>query len=758
MWRPRPSLLTLLLLSPWGLFSRPAYAQSSGGEPLPRICEKPVISLVKDIAPGCAGNLCASSAPNGMVEMGGVLYFQAIDGEPGSGQGNEGHGNELWSSNSKTGETKLVRDIATSPSHYNANPRELTVVHGTLFFVADQDGNPTLWKTQGDASNTVFVKSLTSDESTMELTALSDTLFFKMKGQGGGTKLWRSDGTGSGTVEVAATENYANPQFLTALGDWVYFQAQGSHGAELWKGNRDGAQMVKDLCNGCDGSPTELTVVNGRLFFLAIDALWGNYKLWWSSGSQDDTRPVEGITGNGSLENLTAAGSSLFFTLTDSNTVLWAAQGPQETTALRSFSQRLSPFTYVNGLLFFMHGSELWKSDGTKRGTQLVKDFALGHQGAVPTISLIAPGAGMAILVASTSEGYELWKSNGTLAGTLPIDKYPYPAGFPSPTTAIVSAGTKLFFAATQSRESGSSTLVGDELFAMDFKKVDCTLPKVECVESMTVEALGPGGAQVQYLPPRSTRDDSLLPVTVGYTPAPGTVFPWQKDAPPHTVKVTAYDGVGNENHCEMKVSVNDSTAPWIQCRPERLHAEATAMEGAPVFFQVSANDAVFLDRVEFSTPSGSFFPVGETEVKATAVDGANNRSECTFWVDVKDRMPPSIECPGPQTVAVQGWDGGRVEFAEASAQDNAGPPEVSYSPGQGSVFPAGETVVTATATDAEGNTASCTFPVTVTGGGSEDEGEGCGCRSGGLAGSVVWLLLVLFPAWTRRRAGRLGV
>ncbi|WP_245767584.1 ELWxxDGT repeat protein [Stigmatella erecta] len=709
---------------------------------------------MKDIATGCAGKQCTSSVPNGMVDMGGVLYFQAFDGEQGV---NGAHGTELWKSNGTPEGTELVRDIATHPSDPNSDPRELTVVHGALFFVITQNGLPALWKTTGQANTTERVKGFTSDEPGMELTARGSTLYFKMKGQGGSTKLWKSDGTEGGTVEVPAANgvDYSNPQFLTALGDWIYFQAQDSHGAELWKSNGtpEGTQMVKDLLPGSgDGAPSDLTVVNGQLFFRAIDPQGGNYKLWWSSGSEDNTKPVGGITGNGPLENLTAAGDSLFFTTTEGSTALWALRELPDAKQLRSFPLPLMHLTHVNGLLFFMYGSELWKSDGTKPGTQLVKDF-----GPTTSISLIAPGPGMAILVANTPQGYALWKSNGEPSGTLLLDEYDYTVGIPSPTTAIVSAGTRLFFVATRLKEGSSDTFVGDELFAVNFKDVDCTRPVIRCVDAMTVEALGPEGARVQYPPLASMSDDSLKPVeVVKYEPPAGTLFPWNETSP-SLVTVTARDGADNEETCQMKVFVRDSTAPWIQCPAATLHAEATAREGAPVFFQVSANDAVFLDRVELSHPSGHVFPLGETRVTATAWDGANQQKACSFGVEVKDRMPPSIQCPGPQTVAVQGEDGGRVEFAEATAQDNAGPPEVRYSPGQDSFFPTGETVVTATATDAEGNTASCTFPVTVTGGDSEGEGEGCGCRSGGLPGSVVWLLLVLFPAWTRRRAGKLG-
>jgi hypothetical protein len=53
------------------------------------------------------------------------------------------------------------------------------------------------------------------------------------------------------------------------------------------------------------------------------------------------------------------------------------------------------------------------------------------------------------------------------------------------------------------------------------------------------------------------------------------------------------------------------------------------------------------------------------------------------------------------------------VSFA-VTATDNCSVPTVINSPPSGSVFPVGTTTVTATATDAAGNTSTCTFKVTV--------------------------------------------
>ena len=98
----------------------------------------------------------------------------------------------------------------------------------------------------------------------------------------------------------------------------------------------------------------------------------------------------------------------------------------------------------------------------------------------------------------------------------------------------------------------------------------------------------------------------------------------------------------------------------------------------------------------------------------ATATDASGNTATCTFTVTVNDTENPVITCPANITVNNgAGLCGANVTFA-ATATDNCPGTTISYSPASGSLFPIGTTTVTATATDASGNTASCTFTVTV--------------------------------------------
>ncbi len=118
---------------------------------------------------------------------------------------------------------------------------------------------------------------------------------------------------------------------------------------------------------------------------------------------------------------------------------------------------------------------------------------------------------------------------------------------------------------------------------------------------------------------------------------------------------------------------------------------------------------------IDYSIASGSTFPVGTTAVTITATDLAGNSSNCVFNVTVEDTELPTITCPNDTVVDNNPGDCGAViTFNDAVSSDNCPGETINYSVANGSFFPVGTTVVTATATDAAGNTATCTFNVTV--------------------------------------------
>ena len=111
---------------------------------------------------------------------------------------------------------------------------------------------------------------------------------------------------------------------------------------------------------------------------------------------------------------------------------------------------------------------------------------------------------------------------------------------------------------------------------------------------------------------------------------------------------------------------------------------------------------------VTCSPASGSFFPVGTTTVTCTATG-----DDCTFTITVVDTQPPSISCPANVTaVGTPGVPTVVVNYPPPTASDNCPGVTTACVPPSGSSFPIGVTTVTCTATDASGNTATCSFTV----------------------------------------------
>src|SRR5262249_9472311 len=94
----------------------------------------------------------------------------------------------------------------------------------------------------------------------------------------------------------------------------------------------------------------------------------------------------------------------------------------------------------------------------------------------------------------------------------------------------------------------------------------------------------------------------------------------------------------------------------------------------------------------------------------------ANNAAVAAVTVDP---TPPTISCTGNVTATTnqascQTGGCATVNFATPAATDNCPGVVVTCLPPSGSCMPTGSTTVTCTATDAAGNTASCSFSVTV--------------------------------------------
>ncbi|MEK9628316.1 MAG: HYR domain-containing protein [Nitrospinota bacterium] len=114
---------------------------------------------------------------------------------------------------------------------------------------------------------------------------------------------------------------------------------------------------------------------------------------------------------------------------------------------------------------------------------------------------------------------------------------------------------------------------------------------------------------------------------------------------------------------------------------------------------------------------SGSAFPIGVTTVTWQAEDASGNTATASMTVTVVDNEAPVLSVPASFPACSVGFDTYQiVTFPDATATDNSGLVIVAQTGGlaSGSQFPMGANVITWTATDPSGNTATGSFTVTV--------------------------------------------
>jgi sarcosine oxidase delta subunit len=207
---------------------------------------------------------------------------------------------------------------------------------------------------------------------------------------------------------------------------------------------------------------------------------------------------------------------------------------------------------------------------------------------------------------------------------------------------------------------------------------------------------------------------DACGTASVTQSPAAGTNY---SGVPSATVTLTATDNCGTSS-CSFTVTFMDATAPVAICPSNIVVSNDPAQCSAVVTFVLPAPSDNCSGATSTASPaSGSTFPVGTTTVVVTATDASMNTSTCTFTVQVDETEAPTVTCPSMMVRSFNdpGQCSAVIDFSGLlSASDNCPGVALTSSPASGSAFPVGFTTVTVTATDASGNSSTCTFTVGV--------------------------------------------
>lgn len=177
------------------------------------------------------------------------------------------------------------------------------------------------------------------------------------------------------------------------------------------------------------------------------------------------------------------------------------------------------------------------------------------------------------------------------------------------------------------------------------------------------------------------------------------------------TVTWTATDSNGLSATCSHSLTVVDNQAPAITCPgASTINTDAGVCTSTAGFGPATATDNCGISQISAS-PSYPY-SLGATTVTWTALDDNGLSTPCSHQLTVVDNENPTITCPADETYPA---DVGRCDYSgsitQATFGDNCG---ASLSQSPSGTFPLGSTTVVWTATDAAGNSASCSNVVTI--------------------------------------------
>jgi Ca2+-binding RTX toxin-like protein len=175
------------------------------------------------------------------------------------------------------------------------------------------------------------------------------------------------------------------------------------------------------------------------------------------------------------------------------------------------------------------------------------------------------------------------------------------------------------------------------------------------------------------------------------------------------TVTWTVVDTSGNISKGTQIVTVIDTTIPEIVA-PSDVIVEATGISNTVV--EIGGATTYDIIQVEaITSDSPDTFPLGETVITWTATDSSGNSATATQTVTVVDTTAPSVTAPNSIEVEATSIDN-TVEIGNPVYDDLVD--IISVTSDSPDTFPLGETVITWTATDSSGNSATATQTVTV--------------------------------------------
>jgi uncharacterized repeat protein (TIGR01451 family) len=333
--------------------------------------------------------------------------------------------------------------------------------------------------------------------------------------------------------------------------------------------------------------------------------------------------------------------------------------------------------------------------------------------GTSANVSVTAPAA------TGTNVAVSGVRSDAQLVGDPPANSPDLTDPYPIGTTIITWTATEFINGEPGRTASCTQRVI---VTAADAPTITCPVDKsfnqTGCdALTLTAAQIGTPSTTGNISEVEGTRGDGLHLTNDPY-PVGVTVITW-----------TATDNLGRVASCTQRitvVAVGDTQPPSLTAPPNVIVDTNSCGQivGETELGTATATDNCGTVNIARSgVPAGNFFPTGTTTITYTATDGAGNTSTATQTVTVRENpaIPPTISAPadlsfntGPTATSCGVFVSDAV-LGAATANDNCpGVTVTRTGVPAGNNFPVGVTIVTYTATDRSGNTATDTQTITV--------------------------------------------
>ncbi|WP_294244970.1 T9SS type A sorting domain-containing protein [uncultured Chryseobacterium sp.] len=226
----------------------------------------------------------------------------------------------------------------------------------------------------------------------------------------------------------------STPSKLTRFNNKIIFTANrnNTEGTEPWVYDpaTQKSTLLKDIFPGFDGGIGPLPSfrnVNNKIYFLARQN-YSSLQIWQTDGTPAGTVKAKDLPVN-YVNELVVSGNKLYFY---QNQELWTFDTvTHDLILLKTFfySGNVKLYAFNNQIFLAANdgvsGKEIWKTDGTVAGTEMLKDISTDGGSISNDFKILTLNNGKFYFMANTATGFHLYASDGTAAGTVPIKPMP---------------------------------------------------------------------------------------------------------------------------------------------------------------------------------------------------------------------------------------------------------------------------------------------------------------------------------------------